>query len=205
MPMYNPSHPGRIVRSGCLEPLGLSVTAGAKALGVSRQALSSLVNGRARVTPEMAVRLAKAFDTNPELWIRMQAPGTSRRCASGPTRSRSSATVPRRWRWIEPSGLPTTLSGRRLMSVRSELVVCIMSQYERQEKVRVLLRGAQNLRGREFISDSDFRVMVRHAMVLDVTSKLQPHVQRQNSQVARFKRKASERLDKLRLISKTRE
>ena len=73
MPMYNPSHPGRIVRSGCLEPLGLSVTAGAKVLGVSRQALSSLVNGRARVTPEMAVRLAKAFDTNPELWIRMQA------------------------------------------------------------------------------------------------------------------------------------
>ncbi len=73
MPMYNPSHPGRIVRSGCLEPLGLSVTAGARALGVSRQALSSLVNGRARVTPEMAVRLAKAFDTNPELWIRMQA------------------------------------------------------------------------------------------------------------------------------------
>ena len=54
MPMYNPSHPGRIVRSGCLEPLGLSVTAGAKVLGVSRQALSSLVNGRARVTPEMA-------------------------------------------------------------------------------------------------------------------------------------------------------
>ena len=49
MPMYNPSHPGRIVRSGCLEPLGLSVTAGARALGVSRQALSSLVNGRARV------------------------------------------------------------------------------------------------------------------------------------------------------------
>ena len=73
MPMYNPSHPGRIVRSGCLEPLGLSVTAGAKVLGVSRQALSNLVNGRARVTPEMAVRLAKAFDTNPELWIRMQA------------------------------------------------------------------------------------------------------------------------------------
>ena len=47
MPMHSPSHPGRIVRSGCLEPLGLSVTAGAKVLGVSRQALSSLVNGRA--------------------------------------------------------------------------------------------------------------------------------------------------------------
>ncbi len=73
MPMKNPSHPGRIVRNVCLEPLELSVTEGAKALGVSRQALSSLVNGRARVTPEMAVRLAKAFDTDAELWIRLQA------------------------------------------------------------------------------------------------------------------------------------
>ena len=73
MPMHSPSHPGRIVRSGCLEPLGLSVTAGARALGVSRQALSSLVNGRSRITPEMALRLAKAFDTDAELWIRLQA------------------------------------------------------------------------------------------------------------------------------------
>ena len=73
MPMKNPSHPGRIVRNVCLEPLELSVTEGAKALGVSRQALSSLVNGRARVTPEMAVRLAKAFGSTPEHWIRMQA------------------------------------------------------------------------------------------------------------------------------------
>ena len=73
MPMKNPSHPGRIVRNGCLEPLGLSVTGGAKALGVSRQALSNLVNGRSRITPEMALRLAKAFDTDAELWIRLQA------------------------------------------------------------------------------------------------------------------------------------
>ena len=73
MPMKNPSHPGRIVRNVCLEPLELSVTEGAKALGVSRQALSSLVNERARVTPEMAVRLAKAFGSTPEHWIRMQA------------------------------------------------------------------------------------------------------------------------------------
>lgn len=73
MPMHSPSHPGRIVRSGCLEPLGLSVTEGAKVLGVSRQALSNLVNGHARVTPEMALRLGKAFDTDPELWIRLQA------------------------------------------------------------------------------------------------------------------------------------
>jgi len=73
MPMHSPSHPGRIVRNVCLEPLGLSVTEGAKALGVSRQALSSLVNGHARITPEMAVRLAKAFGSTPEHWIRMQS------------------------------------------------------------------------------------------------------------------------------------
>ena len=73
MPMHNPPHPGKSVYADCLEPLGLSVTAGAKALGVSRQALSSLVNGRARITPEMALRLGKAFDTSPELWIRLQA------------------------------------------------------------------------------------------------------------------------------------
>ncbi len=73
MPMHSPSHPGRIVRNVCLEPLGLSVTEGAKALGVSRQALSSLVNGHARITPEMAVRLAKAFGSTPGHWIRMQS------------------------------------------------------------------------------------------------------------------------------------
>ena len=73
MPMHSPSHPGKIVRNGCLEPLGLSVTEGARALGVSRQALSNLVNGHARITPEMALRLAKAFDTDPELWVRLQA------------------------------------------------------------------------------------------------------------------------------------
>ena len=61
MPMKNPPHPGKVVRVSCLEPLGLSVTGGAKALGVSRQALSNLVNGRARVSSEMAIRLAKAF------------------------------------------------------------------------------------------------------------------------------------------------
>ena len=73
MPMHNPPHPGKSVYADCLEPLGLSVTGGAKALGVSRQALSNLVNGRSRITPEMALRLAKAFDTDAELWIRLQA------------------------------------------------------------------------------------------------------------------------------------
>ncbi len=73
MPMKNPPHPGKIVRVSCLEPLGLNVTAGAKVLGVSRQALSNLVNGRAGMSTEMAIRLAKAFGSTTETWIRLQA------------------------------------------------------------------------------------------------------------------------------------
>jgi addiction module HigA family antidote len=70
--MKNPVHPGSVVRHDCLEPLGLSVTAGAKALGVSRQALNNLVNGSSGVSPEMAIRLSKAFGSTPETWLRMQ-------------------------------------------------------------------------------------------------------------------------------------
>jgi addiction module HigA family antidote len=70
--MKNPPHPGRIVRQECLEPLGLSVTDGAKALGVSRNALSELVNERRGVSPEMAIRLAKAFGSAPEVWAGLQ-------------------------------------------------------------------------------------------------------------------------------------
>jgi addiction module HigA family antidote len=73
MNMKNPPHPGLLVKHDCLEPLGLSVTRGAEALGVSRQALSALVNGRAGISPEMAVRLSKAFGGTAGLWIRMQA------------------------------------------------------------------------------------------------------------------------------------
>ena len=73
MPMKNPPHPGRVVRNSCLEPLGLSVTAGAKALGISRQALSNLVNGHSSLSAEMAVRLSKAFGSSAETWIRLQA------------------------------------------------------------------------------------------------------------------------------------
>jgi addiction module HigA family antidote len=72
MGLHNPPHPGGIVRRQCLEPLGLSVTAGAKALGVTRQALSELVNERAGVSIEMAIRLSKAFGSNPETWLGMQ-------------------------------------------------------------------------------------------------------------------------------------
>ncbi len=73
MPMKNPPHPGKVVRLSCLEPLGLSVTDGASVLGVSRQALSNLVNGRARISTDMAIRLAKAFGSTTETWIRLQA------------------------------------------------------------------------------------------------------------------------------------
>ena len=73
MPMKNPPHPGKVVRVSCLEPLGLSVTEGANILGVSRQALSTLVNGRARMSADMAIRLAKAFGSTTETWIRLQA------------------------------------------------------------------------------------------------------------------------------------
>lgn len=72
MPMKNPPHPGRIIRQECLEPLGLSVSEGAKALGVSRNALSELVNERRGVSPEMAIRLAKAFGSAPEMWAGLQ-------------------------------------------------------------------------------------------------------------------------------------
>lgn len=72
MPMKNPPHPGRSIRNACLEPLGLSVTEGAKVLGVSRQALNNLVNGKAAISPEMAIRLSKAFGSTAESWLRMQ-------------------------------------------------------------------------------------------------------------------------------------
>ena len=73
MPMKNPPHPGKVVRVSCLEPLNLSVTDGAKVLGVSRQALSNLVNCHSRISGDMAVRLAKAFGSTTETWIRLQA------------------------------------------------------------------------------------------------------------------------------------
>ena len=72
MPMKNPVHPGRIVRHDCLEPLGLSVTGGAKVLGVTRQALNNIVNGKSGISPEMAIRLTKAFGSTEETWLRMQ-------------------------------------------------------------------------------------------------------------------------------------
>lgn len=73
MAMKDPPHPGEIVREECLQPLALSVTKAAKVLGVTRQALNNLVNERAGISPEMAVRLEKAFGSSAEMWLRLQA------------------------------------------------------------------------------------------------------------------------------------
>jgi len=62
MKMFDPPHPGEIIRELCLEPLGITITEAAKGLGVSRKTLSAIINGRAGITPEMAIRLGKAFD-----------------------------------------------------------------------------------------------------------------------------------------------
>ncbi len=73
MPMKKPVHPGKIVRLDCLEPLGLTVTAAARVLGVTRQALNNIVNEKAAISPEMAICLSKAFGSTPDTWVRMQA------------------------------------------------------------------------------------------------------------------------------------
>ena len=73
MAMHNPPHPGEVVRELCILPLGLSVTKAAKGLGVSRTALSELLNGRRGISPEMAIRLSAAFGGSAESWITQQA------------------------------------------------------------------------------------------------------------------------------------
>jgi addiction module HigA family antidote len=70
--MHNPPHPGEIIREDCLKPLGLSVTAAAEWLDVSRQSLSELLNGRNGVSAEMAIRLEKAGWSNAETWLGVQ-------------------------------------------------------------------------------------------------------------------------------------
>ena len=70
--MKNPPHPGRIVRQECIEPLGLTVTETAERLGVTRQALNDLVNGKAGISPLMAIRLSKAFGSSPDVWLGLQ-------------------------------------------------------------------------------------------------------------------------------------
>jgi addiction module HigA family antidote len=71
--MHSPAHPGDILKEMHMEPLGVTVTQAADALGVSRKHVSAIVNGHAPVTPDMAVRLAGVFGTDPEIWINLQA------------------------------------------------------------------------------------------------------------------------------------
>lgn len=71
--MHNPPHPGEILRELCLEPLEISITEAAEGLGVSRKTLSAILNGRAGISPEMALRLSMAFDTTPESWLTQQS------------------------------------------------------------------------------------------------------------------------------------
>ena len=72
MRMHNPPHPGEVLRELCIEPLGLSVTDAAKGLGVARKTLSAILNGHSGISPEMAIRLGKAFATSPESWLNQQ-------------------------------------------------------------------------------------------------------------------------------------
>jgi len=72
MKMHNPPHPGEVIKELCIEPLGITITDAAKALGVSRKSLSELLNGRSGVSPEMAIRLSIAFETSAESWLNQQ-------------------------------------------------------------------------------------------------------------------------------------
>ncbi len=72
MEMHHPPHPGEVIRELCLKPLGLSVTDAAKALGVARKSLSEVLNGRAGISPEMAIRLSMAFGTSADSWLSQQ-------------------------------------------------------------------------------------------------------------------------------------
>ena len=73
MVMFNPPHPGEILREDYMTPLKLTITSLAEALGVSRKSISEIVNERKGISSEMAIRLSKAFSTSPQLWIGMQS------------------------------------------------------------------------------------------------------------------------------------
>jgi antitoxin HigA-1 len=72
-PMHSPSHPGEVLKMMCMEPLNVSVTQVAEAMGVSRKHVSAIVNRRAPVTADTAMRIAGVFDTEPDIWVNMQA------------------------------------------------------------------------------------------------------------------------------------
>ena len=96
MGMRNPPHPGEIVRYECLEPLGLTVTRAAQGLGVTRQALSDLVNEKAGVSVEMSIRLSQAFGSTPETWLGMQTAYDLWQARVGTYQEDGSPAVPRR-------------------------------------------------------------------------------------------------------------
>jgi addiction module HigA family antidote len=73
MLMHNPPHPGEVLKELCIEPLGITVTDAAKGLGISRKTLSRILNGKAGISPEMAVRLSIAFNTSSESWLNQQS------------------------------------------------------------------------------------------------------------------------------------
>ncbi len=72
MLMHNPPHPGIVIKELCLDPLDLSITDAAKGLGVSCKTLSTIINGKAGISPEMAIRLSIAFNTSSESWLNQQ-------------------------------------------------------------------------------------------------------------------------------------
>ena len=72
MGMYNPPHPGEIIKEFCVEPLGLTVTKAAESLGITRKTFSMLLNGKSGISPEMALRLSKVFGRTPEGWLKLQ-------------------------------------------------------------------------------------------------------------------------------------
>jgi addiction module HigA family antidote len=72
MPIKNPPHPGEIVKELCIDPLGLTITQAADALGVTRSTLSKVINGKTSLSPEMAIRLSKSFGSTPAFWLRLQ-------------------------------------------------------------------------------------------------------------------------------------
>ena len=72
MKMHNPPHPGEVLKELCLKPLNLTIAEAARALGVSRKTLSTVINGHAGISPEMAIRLSMAFNTSAESWLNQQ-------------------------------------------------------------------------------------------------------------------------------------
>ncbi len=98
MPMANPCHPGEVIKHECLGALGLTITEAAKGLGVTRQALSSVLNGKTRVSVDMAIRFSKAFGSTADMWLRLQM-------AYDLAQARDRAKEIKVKRFAEPSGV----------------------------------------------------------------------------------------------------